>query len=299
MASSQTQVKRDGKMLGLFLMGYEITFQFGTMVLMIILTIVVQLAGFAQLKSAVTFLTSDCMQLLVGIFFLVLYIVKRKEIKQIEFASVERRIDKWKITLLGLLVVVGINCFVSLLDRLFTYATGLTLQVGGVMDFSSINPIALLLMIGVFPAVVEELLFRGVLYRYLRKHGVAFATITSSLLFGLCHLNFMQLVFATGMGIVLCVVYEKTNRIGYCMIIHFINNSIMVLELAIKNGQSIGTIVENVVGVLFIGVLVLYGKKVVSNCQINKKDLVDFFTSIPMLLFITGCLGMCVISIIM
>lgn len=49
---------------------------------------------------------------------------------------------------------------------------------------------------------MEKLLYRGVLCRYLRGHGVRFAAIGSSVIFGLVHMNFLQLIFAAFLGVV-------------------------------------------------------------------------------------------------
>ncbi|MBQ8134941.1 MAG: CPBP family intramembrane metalloprotease [Clostridia bacterium] len=45
------------------------------------------------------------------------------------------------------------------------------------------------------------------------------AAVTSSLIFGLVHMNFLQLFFAFSMGIILCYLFEATGKIVYCMLL--------------------------------------------------------------------------------
>ena len=80
----------------------------------------------------------------------------------------------------------------------------------------------------ILPAVVEELLFRGVIFKSLKKYGPLLAILLSSLLFAMYHLNPMQLVYQFVMGVVFSVVYLKTNNLLYPIILHFVNNFAIV-----------------------------------------------------------------------
>ncbi len=81
----------------------------------------------------------------------------------------------------------------------------------------------------VFPAILEEMAFRGVILKNLLPYGKGGAIIISSILFGATHITPPQAIFATGFGILLGICYEKTRSLIVPMIIHFINNSIAVL----------------------------------------------------------------------
>ena len=52
----------------------------------------------------------------------------------------------------------------------------------------------------IFPAVIEEFVFRGLIMGSLRKYGDGFAVLISSALFGLVHGNFEQIPFAFLVG---------------------------------------------------------------------------------------------------
>ncbi len=82
----------------------------------------------------------------------------------------------------------------------------------------------------IVPAFVEELLFRGMIYKNLRPYGRSGAIVISALLFGLMHQNAAQLFYATAAGIVLAVAYELTGSFWSCVLLHFFNNYFAVLQ---------------------------------------------------------------------
>lgn len=92
----------------------------------------------------------------------------------------------------------------------------------------------------IVPALVEELACRGIMIGLLKKHGEAFAVITTALLFGIMHGNFEQIPFAFLVGLVLGFVYVKTESIWVCVAIHFVNNFISVLFSYMPKNMDIG-----------------------------------------------------------
>ena len=82
----------------------------------------------------------------------------------------------------------------------------------------------------VVPAICEEYLFRGAILTNLMPFGKTVAILASAFLFGLMHQNPLQILYTTLMGVVIGFVYVKTKSIWICMIIHFFNNLITVLE---------------------------------------------------------------------
>ncbi|WP_394941174.1 CPBP family intramembrane glutamic endopeptidase [Psychromicrobium sp. YIM B11713] len=73
--------------------------------------------------------------------------------------------------------------------------------------------------------VVEETLFRGILYPILRKKvGVVVAAMFSSLLFAAMHGNAVQAVAVIPLGLLLALVAERTHRIWPCAVLHLAYN---------------------------------------------------------------------------
>lgn len=78
------------------------------------------------------------------------------------------------------------------------------------------------------PAFVEEFGMRGVCLGSLRRYGDGFAIIVSSVLFGLIHGNFTQMVFAAIIGLAAGYAVVKSGSMWPAIIIHFVNNFISV-----------------------------------------------------------------------
>ncbi len=83
-----------------------------------------------------------------------------------------------------------------------------------------------------FAPVIEELVFRGVLFNRLKiRIGIIPAMIISSFLFGIGH-DFGGITSAFLFGICMCILYLKTDNILVPMAVHFINNVVAtILEL--------------------------------------------------------------------
>ncbi len=293
MDTQKKEIKKKARRLGVFLMAHQLVFQIGTIVLMFTVLSALNLLKMSHLEAAVTLIASDLMQLAAGVFFLVFYLMNRKTIKQMPMGK-----KKCNPRFFGkcMAAVFGVNMMLSMGDHLLKNLTGFSLSVP-MEGTTGINPAILFLTVAVFPAIVEELLYRGVLYRYLRGHGVQFAAIASSLIFGLAHMNFLQLIFATVLGLVCCYIYEATGKIRYSMLLHLLNNSIVVLFSALPLSSQTVVTVEMVLGVVSIVAAAVYlirrGLKTDINPESGKSCLY-FFTSIPMVIFTLACLGVCV-----
>jgi len=92
-------------------------------------------------------------------------------------------------------------------------------------------PVLLLniLAVGIAPALLEELLFRGVVLQGLRPAGDTVALAVSALMFGLMHGTIYQIPFAFILGLVFGYIVLKTGNILWSMALHAINNTLAVL----------------------------------------------------------------------
>lgn len=91
-------------------------------------------------------------------------------------------------------------------------------------------PLALLLF-GLLPGIVEELVFRGLLMKKLKdvsSGNVHFAVIVSALIFAAVHTQPWNLLPIAFMGVVLGYVYHYTKDIRYSMLIHFLFNAFSI-----------------------------------------------------------------------
>lgn len=99
-----------------------------------------------------------------------------------------------------------------------------------VMHLSDLSVIRVLHGVVVIP-LVEEWLFRGILYPYLRKHfPFVWAVVANVMLFALCHYNmektFLDLFPHLGLGLVLVLYYERSRSIGACIVLHGVANMV-------------------------------------------------------------------------
>ena len=84
--------------------------------------------------------------------------------------------------------------------------------------------------------VMEELLFRGLVYDRLAVFGPRWAVVISALLFGLFHGNFYQLFYAVGVGLVLGWLKARTGRLRWGIALHMgINFMGSVIPMALQN----------------------------------------------------------------
>ena len=82
-----------------------------------------------------------------------------------------------------------------------------------------------LLLMAFLPAMVEETIFRGMVYNTYSKRRPIIGILLSALLFGLMHMNFNQLPYALYLGIIMALVMEACDSIVAPMIVHFTMNA--------------------------------------------------------------------------
>jgi tetratricopeptide (TPR) repeat protein len=94
------------------------------------------------------------------------------------------------------------------------------------------NPLAAFLSIVVVGPIVEEILFRGLIYGALEKRlRVSGAILISSFLFALVHLQVVYFIPIFCLGVVLGWARWKANSLGLSMLLHVLNNGIALMLL--------------------------------------------------------------------
>lgn len=93
------------------------------------------------------------------------------------------------------------------------------------------QPIFIISAVFIAP-VAEEIIFRGIITRdLLNYHSEKGAVVISGLLFGLIHVNPVQVLPATFAGFFLAWLYIRTNNLGLCIFLHFANNAMAIVIL--------------------------------------------------------------------
>lgn len=172
--------------------------------------------------------------------------------------------------------------------------------------------IVCVIAVALVPCIVEELIFRGILYRTYRQCGMGKAILFTALLFGLFHMNVNQMSYAVVMGIVLILLNEATGSMLSSMLMHFLINATSVISAAVYYKQY-GTmqsdsqggdfsvlrqlILLSMISVIFM-ILLLRGmaslekrKEEIKNMQLISEKKEKIF-SVPLLAVIAICIVM-------
>ena len=86
------------------------------------------------------------------------------------------------------------------------------------------------------PAVIEETIFRGMLYNTYSKYRPGAGIILSAVLFGLMHMNFNQMPYAIYLGIIMALMMELCDSILVAMVIHFTMNGTSTIMAFLSEG---------------------------------------------------------------
>lgn len=102
-------------------------------------------------------------------------------------------------------------------------------------DIVSSLPVWLIVLaVVIIGPIVEEILFRKLLFDRLAVLGELFAILLTSFAFGAFHGNIYQFFYATMAGLVFGYVYSRTRKLIYCIVLHSAFNffgSVVSLEM--------------------------------------------------------------------
>jgi hypothetical protein len=84
----------------------------------------------------------------------------------------------------------------------------------------------LFLVGGILSPAAEEIFFRGILYGYFRRWGIAAAIILSTLIFAIAHTSGSQIPLTQLIGgLVFAIAYEKEDNLMVPITIHILGNT--------------------------------------------------------------------------
>lgn len=109
----------------------------------------------------------------------------------------------------------------------------------------------------VLPAVLEEVIIRGIVMQPLRRFGDKFAILASALIFGIMHGNMVQIPYTVVAGLFLGYLAIATGSLWPSIILHFVNNfySVALLSFYDNFGDTAGAVAS----ILFIGLFIVSG----------------------------------------
>ena len=153
------------------------------------------------------------------LLFVFLFYNNKKENKIAKRVEIKKVLMYVGIAILSYFLLFPIvTCFNNLLTKF-------GVEVGSLKyELSTKNYLISIISLAVLPAVCEELLFRGLIFKGLKPHGKAFSITISSLMFCIFHMSLSQTIYPILMGLLFGVIMFYENNIYYCIIAHFTNN---------------------------------------------------------------------------
>ena len=133
----------------------------------------------------------------------------------------------------------------------------------------SVPALELILYSGIAMPILEEVVFRSILFRMLRKR-ISFwgATITSAILFGVYHGNLVQFIYATLCGAFFAYVYEKGQSVFFSVWAHIIMN--LTASIFTLTGALAWLLKNSVCSVMIILLCTIFG--ILSLRKLQKMD---------------------------
>ncbi|MFP5527546.1 CPBP family intramembrane glutamic endopeptidase [Peptococcus simiae] len=112
----------------------------------------------------------------------------------------------------------------------------------------------------VLAALMEELLFRGLIHNSLKNFSRSplFAILATGIIFGIWHALLVQSIYAIVGGILFSYIYERTGKLSVTIAIHFINNFISSVVPELNKVLPGANTVYNILTLVAIPLLFYY-----------------------------------------
>ncbi len=222
----------------------------GASIAMSILIIGVSSANGAPVTEVQNYVSLQYINMfLSSVIFLIIFVCLNKKFqKNYLVASKLKTKFSYKIALVAVLLAIivflgGLN-ITGLYNHLFAH-----IFPAGPLNQLETNNFGIFLiqviLLGICPAVFEELVFRGIIYNGLRqKFSAGVAIVLSAVFFMLIHLSIYKSFYQIILGLVLGLLVYYTGSIVYGMIFHFTNNFIILLLNYISPNGSVFELVK-------------------------------------------------------
>ena len=133
---------------------------------------------------------------------------------------------------LGIIISLIYNIILFYLNNLFNFTNK--------FDISNIPIIVQIICSGIFGPILEELVFRGIVYNRLKTFNKKnIAIILTSIIFALFHTDIINSVYAFIVSFVLIYLYDKYKTIKAPIIMHIILNITIILMLKLITNNFI------------------------------------------------------------
>lgn len=163
-------------------------------------------------------------------------------------------INNIKCNIKHVLLLIGIGASFSLTYNLILLNINKIIYFTNIFDHSDINLLSTLLATSIIGPIIEELIFRNIVYEKFKKvYKPLTSIIITGLLFGIFHGNMIQFIYVFLFNFILIFVYEKYKSIYAPIIVHISANSILLLYLRFIDYSNIYVSVSSLlISVIFL-----------------------------------------------
>ncbi len=126
-------------------------------------------------------------------------------------------------------MLFGLSNVNNIIYEFFT-GLGLNLSSPTLPEFSIVNFIVILIFVCITPPILEEIIFRNILFKNFSSFGSVLAILISSLTFSLYHMSLSQTAYQFIVGVLFSLILLSGGNYLLTAISHFINNLFVVLN---------------------------------------------------------------------
>ena len=188
------------------------------------------ISGGVILTMPISYGSSLLMNLLM--LLLVYYVCRQREVTLWKYCAFKKiPAVQGGIILLHTFVFLVIASYINAVSMLFVEnRTAASLQGTGDIFLQSV------LVFAVLPAITEEILFRGYIFRGIADKNVA--VIISAVMFALLHMNFNQMSYAFIMGLLFALLVRSTDNLSVSVLVHLLFNLYNVFTAAFPENPA-------------------------------------------------------------
>jgi len=216
--------------------------------------------------GAYDFIYSLVISLIMPIMYFVLILVyhKKRKINLKSALKFDFKINPIVVLLIVVISVICVACFFPIINMLYTVIEKLGFNVSGTVAFEMNNWWRLLIGAVIYcllPAIMEEILFRGIMLKGLLTRAKPYvAILLSTVAFFIMHGTIQQTFYQLILGLILSLLGFYGVNIVYPIIFHFLNNLFVILLSYFNIGGYLNGFSLSVGGFFAgIGLLVLGG----------------------------------------
>lgn len=130
-----------------------------------------------------------------------------------------------KIILIALFMAISLNLLFFLANNIFEFTNRYD---------STVTHISTIITTGLLAPILEEFIFRGLIYNQLKKfNNKKTSIVLATLIFAFFHFELSQIIYTFIIGLYLTIVYEKTKSIKMSIMAHIIINVSTLLFIPI------------------------------------------------------------------